>query len=401
MFVEMCIFSGCDYLPSIPGLGIKRSHALISKQKCYKKALRCIKFEGKYKIPENYADDFEKAKLTFTHQRVYDIGQKKLVPLRKLPETLIGAKLDYLGPDLDQEIAQGIAEGKLNPVTKEVFREKTEVEAKYKKNQHVLKSFKGRKRRKNQPPPQKNNLFSFFSKKKQKAVLETETPNLVNLMGGVKAVNEAFPNEQPIRVQKSLSSFNPSHFSSARQESKTGSKSTVPRKKFRPEPTADYFDEENVGSIKGGLPEMPEELVSKLKIERKPKPVPRRSKFFKKKRKSLDRAVIGEVQVRKRQKSFKPPRFVKGEVPSELGSVSQEAGNQKDTFSNRFINKENEAKAHALLKFMGQDVDYSPPPSTPSLLPPKERISTHHLKPFVPPKRLCEKPLMLERFSCG
>ena len=25
-FLEMCIMSGCDYLPSIPGIGVKKAH---------------------------------------------------------------------------------------------------------------------------------------------------------------------------------------------------------------------------------------------------------------------------------------------------------------------------------------------------------------------------------------
>lgn len=37
MLLEMCILSGCDYLPSLPGMGIKRAHALIKKLKTYQK----------------------------------------------------------------------------------------------------------------------------------------------------------------------------------------------------------------------------------------------------------------------------------------------------------------------------------------------------------------------------
>ena len=37
MLLEMCILSGCDYLPSLPGMGVKRAHALIQKVKCHKK----------------------------------------------------------------------------------------------------------------------------------------------------------------------------------------------------------------------------------------------------------------------------------------------------------------------------------------------------------------------------
>lgn len=35
MVLEMCILSGCDYLQSLPGMGLKRAHALITKFKSY------------------------------------------------------------------------------------------------------------------------------------------------------------------------------------------------------------------------------------------------------------------------------------------------------------------------------------------------------------------------------
>lgn len=37
MFLEMCILSGCDYLQSLPGMGLKKSHALVKKFKSYDK----------------------------------------------------------------------------------------------------------------------------------------------------------------------------------------------------------------------------------------------------------------------------------------------------------------------------------------------------------------------------
>lgn len=37
MVLEMCILSGCDYLQSLPGMGLKKAHALIKKFKSYDK----------------------------------------------------------------------------------------------------------------------------------------------------------------------------------------------------------------------------------------------------------------------------------------------------------------------------------------------------------------------------
>lgn len=39
MFLEMCILSGCDYLQSVLGMGLKRAHALIQKFKSYEKVI--------------------------------------------------------------------------------------------------------------------------------------------------------------------------------------------------------------------------------------------------------------------------------------------------------------------------------------------------------------------------
>lgn len=37
MLLEMCILSGCDYLQSLPGMGLRRAHALMKKFKSYDK----------------------------------------------------------------------------------------------------------------------------------------------------------------------------------------------------------------------------------------------------------------------------------------------------------------------------------------------------------------------------
>lgn len=43
MLLEMCIFSGCDYLPSLPGMGLKKAHALVKKFKSYDKVITTVK----------------------------------------------------------------------------------------------------------------------------------------------------------------------------------------------------------------------------------------------------------------------------------------------------------------------------------------------------------------------
>jgi 5'-3' exonuclease len=44
-FLDMCLFAGCDYLPSIPGLGIKTAYKLIKQHRTFKKVSfgpRCL-----------------------------------------------------------------------------------------------------------------------------------------------------------------------------------------------------------------------------------------------------------------------------------------------------------------------------------------------------------------------
>ena len=37
MFLEMCILSGCDYINSLPGVGVKKAHGLIKRFRTYSK----------------------------------------------------------------------------------------------------------------------------------------------------------------------------------------------------------------------------------------------------------------------------------------------------------------------------------------------------------------------------
>lgn len=75
------------------------------------------------RIPPTYEADFEKAVLTFRHQRVYDPTTQQLVPLTPIPESARSedAAMDFLGPMLPHEAAQAIAEGDMDPITMERF----------------------------------------------------------------------------------------------------------------------------------------------------------------------------------------------------------------------------------------------------------------------------------------
>ncbi|KAI8573788.1 hypothetical protein RHMOL_Rhmol01G0302800 [Rhododendron molle] len=117
MLLEMCILSGCDYLPSLPGMGLKKAHALMKKFGSYDKVIKHLKYST-VAVPPSYEDSFRKAMMTFQHQRVYDPIVEDIAHLSDLPDD-VGDDLDFLA--LPQHIAIGIAKGDLDPFTKMPF----------------------------------------------------------------------------------------------------------------------------------------------------------------------------------------------------------------------------------------------------------------------------------------
>lgn len=120
----MAILSGCDYLDNIQGLGIKKAHQLMRKYKNVDKVVKFLRLDGQFKVPLGYSEACRRAELTFIHQRVFCPKSRKLVHLEPLPAHLltvtasIEEALRFVGPDLDDEVALGIALGELCPLSK-------------------------------------------------------------------------------------------------------------------------------------------------------------------------------------------------------------------------------------------------------------------------------------------
>ncbi|VAI89171.1 unnamed protein product [Triticum turgidum subsp. durum] len=126
LFTGMCILAGCDFLPSVPGIGTKRAYSLISKHKNIDLVLSTLKLDKRYSVPDDYIDSFWKTLAVFNHARVYDVKSKSLKHLKPLEErylNYLAGDLDILGPALAPSMAKAIAEGRLNPVTMETFDE--------------------------------------------------------------------------------------------------------------------------------------------------------------------------------------------------------------------------------------------------------------------------------------
>ncbi|KAM0894965.1 hypothetical protein ACQ4PT_024127 [Festuca glaucescens] len=161
MLLEMCILSGCDYLPSLPGMGVKRAHALIQKLKSYEKVIKHLRYSA-VSVPPQYEENFKKAIWAFQFQRVYDPATEDIVHLSGIPHGL--SEDDFLGPWLPQAVVKGIALGDIDPLTKEPFEASTQcnapaVDKGYPIRESVNPSF-GKKRL--DLPVQKNILTNYF-----------------------------------------------------------------------------------------------------------------------------------------------------------------------------------------------------------------------------------------------
>ncbi|CAN6902596.1 unnamed protein product [Brassica oleracea var. botrytis] len=124
LFTAMCVLAGCDFLPSVPGVGISRAHGFISKYQSVERVLSVLKTKKGKLVPEDYSSTLMEAVSVFQYARVYDFHGKKLKHLKPLSQNLMDLpveQLEFLGPDLSPSVAAAIAEGKVDPITMEAF----------------------------------------------------------------------------------------------------------------------------------------------------------------------------------------------------------------------------------------------------------------------------------------
>ncbi|CAH2037054.1 unnamed protein product [Thlaspi arvense] len=124
LFTAMCVLAGCDFLPSVPGVGISRAHAFISKYQSVERVLSFLKTKKGNLVPDDYSSSFMEAVSVFQHARVYDFDAKKLKYLKPLSQNLLdlpAEQLEFLGPDLAPSVAAAVAEGNVDPITMEAF----------------------------------------------------------------------------------------------------------------------------------------------------------------------------------------------------------------------------------------------------------------------------------------
>lgn len=124
LFRGMCVLAGCDFLPSVPGIGIAKAYALVSKYRNLDRALSVLKLEKGNQMPDDYFKSFREAVAVFQHAQIYDIDTKKLKHMKPLPEKLLhflNGELEFLGPEMPPSVATAIAQGNLDPISMEAF----------------------------------------------------------------------------------------------------------------------------------------------------------------------------------------------------------------------------------------------------------------------------------------
>ena len=124
-FRRMAILSGCDYLASINRMGLKSAYRFVRKYKTIEKILQMLAFDGQYYIPAGYLERFYKAELTFLHQRVFCPINNKVVLMTELEKGAHPEDFSFIGDDVEQDVAIGVANGDLDPMTKQPIRLKS------------------------------------------------------------------------------------------------------------------------------------------------------------------------------------------------------------------------------------------------------------------------------------
>uniref|UniRef100_A0A182M264 Exonuclease 1 n=1 Tax=Anopheles culicifacies TaxID=139723 RepID=A0A182M264_9DIPT len=182
-FRYMCILSGCDYLDSLPGIGLAKACKFILKTEDpdIRRALAKIPAYlnmRQLSVTEEYKDEFLKADATFRHMVVYDPVQRRQTRLADPDEEETPEQYCCnAGKFLDEKTAFDLAVGNLDPFTLRKMddwhpdtAEKGELSAIARKMLHLSiwrKDFQSQKIVTAQTQPQKKSSLSAFVQRSQ------------------------------------------------------------------------------------------------------------------------------------------------------------------------------------------------------------------------------------------
>ncbi|XP_012058070.1 PREDICTED: exonuclease 1 [Atta cephalotes] len=140
-FRHICILSGCDYLPSLPGIGLGKARKFITKstdQNIHRALTRLSSVLNMKSlvVSQEYRDAFILAEITFKHQLVFCPLQRKQVRLNPPPANITEDQLQYAGKELDEDLALQLALGNCDPATLKIVHDfnPDKIERKRKRN---------------------------------------------------------------------------------------------------------------------------------------------------------------------------------------------------------------------------------------------------------------------------
>jgi 5''-3'' exonuclease (including N-terminal domain of PolI) len=120
-FTYVCILAGCDYLPSVKGMGIKKAINFFERFGNIDSVIRRLRIESKFmgKVPDEYEKTVKRVAMIFLYQLIYDPSTKKLTTLHPRDdfEEFVNENKYFIGeviPDIEKFVI-----GKLNLKTLE------------------------------------------------------------------------------------------------------------------------------------------------------------------------------------------------------------------------------------------------------------------------------------------
>ena len=122
--------AGCDYLPNIPGFGIKKAMKML-KHLTLSETLNRLRYNKQYinKIPAGYMENIKKVKYQFLYGRVIDMETYQMTTLRPLPEEVKEQDIEGIGHIFEKEIVEKYAKGLFNYKKKQDVSRRSREEA--------------------------------------------------------------------------------------------------------------------------------------------------------------------------------------------------------------------------------------------------------------------------------
>ena len=110
-FVTVCILAGCDYVASLPSIGIKTAQRLVAASRSIPELLGALQTQHGFTARElgPYEEALHKALYCFTHHLVYCPNARRVIPFHPLPPN-VPIQSHLIGDIWDAALSQAVCE---------------------------------------------------------------------------------------------------------------------------------------------------------------------------------------------------------------------------------------------------------------------------------------------------